>query len=168
MAGSPWQPHAMAVLVQMWHAGATGSEIAKRLGTTRNAVINKVRRLKLPIRPPPAFTLRSYPIKAVKPQSPQLPEHRLITGSTLPPLLSGVVMPSLSGGAFLPNLRAVLSPKSAPAVSTVLCRWPIGHPRTPAFRFCSEPALFPKSYCADHCSTAYLPVLTPAIGATPE
>jgi len=35
------------------------------------------------------------------------------------------------------------------------CRWPIGHPNKPGFRFCGEPAIEGKPYCGRHCALAY-------------
>lgn len=36
------------------------------------------------------------------------------------------------------------------------CRWPHGHPSEPeTFRFCGEPAVQGKPYCAAHCAVAY-------------
>lgn len=34
------------------------------------------------------------------------------------------------------------------------CRWPLGDPRHPSFRFCAEPAVPTRVYCADHCRRA--------------
>ncbi len=43
----------------------------------------------------------------------------------------------------------------AKKISGPACQWPIGDPRKPDFRFCGEPALPGKPYCADHCAAAY-------------
>jgi hypothetical protein len=37
------------------------------------------------------------------------------------------------------------------------CRWPIGEPRHPDFRFCAEPSLEGRPYCAQHWSMAFQP-----------
>ncbi len=51
---SIWSDDArVAVLREMWAMGKTASEIAKELGTTRNAVIGKAHRLELTGRPSP-------------------------------------------------------------------------------------------------------------------
>ncbi|PPR17879.1 MAG: hypothetical protein CFH37_00847 [Alphaproteobacteria bacterium MarineAlpha9_Bin7] len=36
-----------------------------------------------------------------------------------------------------------------------MCRWPIGHPGDPDFRFCGEAKIAGRPYCAEHCSLAY-------------
>jgi hypothetical protein len=37
------------------------------------------------------------------------------------------------------------------------CRWPIGDPRSPDFRFCEVVTQPGKSYCARHAAIAYQP-----------
>lgn len=37
-----------------------------------------------------------------------------------------------------------------------MCCWPDGEPGTPDFRFCGEPSLVDKPYCAKHCDRAYV------------
>ncbi len=36
-----------------------------------------------------------------------------------------------------------------------MCRWPIGHPGEPGFRFCAEPRQQGRPYCREHCALAY-------------
>ncbi len=36
-----------------------------------------------------------------------------------------------------------------------MCRWPIGHPGEPEFRFCGDARVPGRPYCADHCALAY-------------
>jgi GcrA cell cycle regulator len=44
-----WPAERVAVLKSMWADGCSASVIAEELGVTRNAVIGKVYRLKLPV-----------------------------------------------------------------------------------------------------------------------
>jgi GcrA cell cycle regulator len=37
-----------------------------------------------------------------------------------------------------------------------MCRWPLGDPTSPEFRYCGSPASS-GPYCANHCSLAYQP-----------
>ena len=49
-----WTDETIALLRQSWESGLSASEIAKRLGNvSRNAVIGKAHRLRLPSRPSP-------------------------------------------------------------------------------------------------------------------
>ncbi len=36
-----------------------------------------------------------------------------------------------------------------------MCRWPLGDPKQPGFRFCGKPALPNLPYCAEHAAIAY-------------
>ena len=36
-----------------------------------------------------------------------------------------------------------------------MCKWPIGDPATPGFRFCGKPSETGKSYCEGHMQMAY-------------
>ena len=36
-----------------------------------------------------------------------------------------------------------------------MCRWPIGHPGDPDFRFCGKPRIPTRPYCGEHCVLAY-------------
>jgi GcrA cell cycle regulator len=37
------------------------------------------------------------------------------------------------------------------------CRWPLGDPTTPEFRYCGGGAVLGLPYCAHHAQIAYLP-----------
>ncbi len=54
--------------------------------------------------------------------------------------------------------RTAARPRPAPvfAVGNAACKWPIGHPGDPGFRFCGDPALVGKPYCQDHYLKAYI------------
>lgn len=47
-----WTPERTAALIALWHEDLSTSEIGRRLGVTKNAVIGKVHRLGLPQRRP--------------------------------------------------------------------------------------------------------------------
>lgn len=36
-----------------------------------------------------------------------------------------------------------------------VCRWPIGHPKEPGFRFCGAPCGHDKPYCDEHMKTGH-------------
>lgn len=50
--GAEWTPERVATLIALWHEEHSTSEIGRRLGITKNAVIGKVHRLGLPKRRP--------------------------------------------------------------------------------------------------------------------
>jgi GcrA cell cycle regulator len=36
-----------------------------------------------------------------------------------------------------------------------MCKWPIGDPKHPDFRFCGKPSIPGMPYCGEHCAVAY-------------
>jgi GcrA cell cycle regulator len=52
MSTNEWTPERIAALIALWNEDHSTSEIGRRLGTTKNAVIGKVHRLGLPKRRP--------------------------------------------------------------------------------------------------------------------
>ena len=52
MSTADWTPEKIATLIALWNENLTTSEIGRRLGITKNAVIGKVHRLGLPQRRP--------------------------------------------------------------------------------------------------------------------
>lgn len=60
-----WTPERTAALIALWHDELSTSEIGRRLGVTKNAVIGKVHRLGLPQRRP-SPKVRSEPIHVLK------------------------------------------------------------------------------------------------------
>jgi len=158
---SPWTDVAKARLRNLWHEGLSTAEIGRRLNVSKNSVIGQAHRLDLPKRP--------YPIKYSDGQKPPR-----ISAPPHPPLPA-----RLPNRACLQRTSTVCDPKPEASVSppaTMLtrplgtvtpsarmqsyriteCCWPIGDPGTSNFRFCDEPALPGKPYCAAHARLAYV------------
>jgi hypothetical protein len=80
------------------------------------------------------------------------------------------------GGVELSTRRRAALPakREAGAWAPVLplgkgsCRWPIGEPRTPSFRYCDAPALLGKPYCAACCARAYVPAQCSGLAMMPR
>ncbi len=128
-----WTNELIHELTQLWDAGYSASHIGKRLGVSKNAVIGKAHRLKLPARPSPIRAERTVP--------------RL-----RPPAPKAVLRP-------LPALEVVPKPAPKPArrrAGGPSCLWPIGDPGEPGFHFCGEPSVPGKPYCDSHCAKAYV------------
>lgn len=118
----PWPPERVECLLALAAdrcPARSATEIGAALGISRDAVIGKLSRLKVPL--PGA-------VKARKPAAPK---------PSVPPPIE-------------------LDPGLSPAVAAILalgprsCRWPIGDPRVPGFRFCCAPRLVGSPYCAVH------------------
>ncbi len=124
-----WTPDRVKTLMALWAEGIPTLEIGRRLGVTKNAVVGKVHRLGLP--------KRQSPINAT-PRAPRVaklrPEIR-IPSMVVPPRADMVKMEDLTSG---------------------MCNWPEGEPGSEDLRFCGQPSVEGKPYCAGHCARAYV------------
>ena len=155
-----WTNERIELLQKLWLEGWSASRIARELacGITRNAVIGKVYRLGLSGR----VNARSGKVPASRPhqKAPRRPAHRhanslRIAGNTALAFHSFVIE------APAPQkVRDVVVPISEPVTISELresmCRWPIGDPAQPDFRFCGAKKLPGQGpYCACHAGIAY-------------
>jgi GcrA cell cycle regulator len=132
-----WTNELIHELTQLWDAGYSASHIGKRLGVSKNAVIGKAHRLKLPARPSPIRAERAVP--RLRPPAPK-------AVSKPRPALEVVPRP-----APKPVSRPARRRSGGPS-----CLWPIGDPGQPDFHFCGEPPVPGKPYCDSHCAKAYV------------
>lgn len=136
----------------LWGEGLSTAEIGRRLGVSKNAVVGKAHRLKLPARPSP---IRRTEPGAARPQPRRQP---------VPPLPrvapDAVPVPSMAlNQAGVAMLAVPPQPRmSRPAVfgPVAACCWPLGEPGSRNFRFCAEPSRPGKPYCEAHAAVAYV------------
>ncbi len=123
-----WTEERIAELKRLWTAGHTTSHIGKALGVSKNAVIGKAHRLKLPSRLSPI---------------------RRSSGHRKPkPALFSKRAPKIQRQ---PAFKATRSRNGAPE-----CFWPIGDPRDADFQFCGEETVPGRPYCPEHYARAYV------------
>lgn len=144
-----WSDAMQETLKVLWHDGLSASqaasEIAKRyeVPLSRSAVIGKVHRMGLsarrqayPRRPKPIF-LR--PLPAPKPAPEPAPEL-----ATPDPAPGPIQVESLKPVTFM-------------RLGDQHCRFPLGDPQTPEFRFCGNQPAPLMPYCLGHCRMTYQP-----------
>jgi GcrA cell cycle regulator len=153
-----WTEQKIQMLKDMWGHGYSASEIAKHLGgLTRNAVIGKAHRLKLSSRP--------SPIKRDDETGALITENVPVMKSTrkrvmLRPLPVVPTPPSSIKPPSKDAFRAFEGIKRSEGIAVTKagdrhCRWPVGDPRSPDFRFCGCTAHEGMPYCIDHARVAY-------------
>ncbi len=152
-----WTDERVDLLRKLWLEGLSASQIAAELshGITRNAVIGKVHRLGLSgrVKAPTA----AAPRQRTRPQ-PTRQQPR-------------TVAPVTRGNVAL-AFRPVEAPEPMPVEDVVIpmsemvtimelresmCRWPVGDPTTPEFRFCGSRTPATGPYCGHHARIAYQP-----------
>jgi GcrA cell cycle regulator len=156
---TPWTDAKIARLTQLWAEGLATAEISRRLNLSKNAVVGKAHRLRLPERPSPI-----KPREGGQPHriAPAPPPGRHTGRPTLPRL--ACLQRPLAAAAATPDRALLPSPNlEASALGMPLrprathpCCWPLGEPGSPRFRYCDEPVMAGKPYCEAHCRLAYV------------
>ena len=159
-----WTPERIERLRTLWAEGHSCSIIANRLGggATRNAVIGKASRLRLPAR---ATILRAKSTQTLSKHQP-LVWHRHKAKPAKPfyfgqnPATPTVKLPTLPLPMPTADDKARVSAK---AVKDNECRWPVGDTHDLAMRLddpihCGLPKMPGSSYCAGHHARATVPL----------
>jgi GcrA cell cycle regulator len=159
-AGLSWTDDRVALLRRLWEDGQSASKIAAQLGgVTRNAVIGKVHRLGLGGR---ARGAEEAPASTATPKAVEIETAIAVVETQAPEPV-----------AILSHRPAPVFPTPAPALEPValavskrvtimdlresMCRWPLGDPTTPEFRFCGARSITGLPYCTHHAEIAYQP-----------
>lgn len=160
-AGLSWTEERVALLRRLWEDGQSASKIAAQLGgVTRNAVIGKVHRLGL------AGRVKAGEDASVTPAKPVEAEKPVVVALAPEPVPAASHRPTPEFPPVVPPARpAAVDPVSIPVSQRVtimdlresMCRWPLGDPTTPEFRFCGARSITGLPYCTHHAEIAYQP-----------
>jgi GcrA cell cycle regulator len=161
-----WTDERVDLLKKLWNDGLSASQIAAELGgITRNAVIGKVHRLGLSGR------TKSTPVAAAppRPRKPSAPrpagaapapeqedEEPAPRPQPIAPVLEAAPLPFAEARPVeiaLPTSQRV----TIMELRESMCRWPIGDPTNPEFRFCGGRSITGLPYCPEHAQVAYQP-----------
>lgn len=121
-----WTQDRVEALTKLWAEGMSAAVIQAQLGVSRNAIIGKVHRLKLPGRPTKVSTPKRRPAR-----SPTFRIRRPVQRKAAPVI-------DLSHQC------------SFQALAPRCCKWPL-----PAGMFCGATTLDLRPYCAGHADVAY-------------
>lgn len=162
-----WTDERVELLRKLWSDGLSASQVAAELGPgiTRNAVIGKIHRLGLAERAKTASAPRP---RAAKPASRQAAVSAPVASA---PRVGGHAVHGNVALAFAPETVVVarVTPDTEVVVPmservTIMelresmCRWPMGDPTSPEFRFCGgKSPIGGGPYCAHHARIAYQP-----------
>ncbi len=158
-----WTDERVEMLKKLWQDGLSASQIAKQLGgVTRNAVIGKVHRLGLSGRSKtaPAAPAAPRPRKpsAPRPAAPAEEEPIVLRPEPIAPVMDAAV----TAMPFLETRSVEIAIPTSQRVTIMdlresMCRWPIGDPTNPEFRFCGGRSITGLPYCPEHAQVAYQP-----------
>ncbi len=183
-----WTDERIDLLKKRWTEGNSASQIAAELGgVTRNAVIGKVHRLKLESRikavPSEAETVaeaKPRPAVVEAPAAEEKAPPRLVVsapaslarpapqptarsvGSAALKVEEVVDLVAQPLAAAEPRRSAEIVPISRNLTLVQLsertCKWPLGDPLSPDFRFCGNHSGDASPYCQYHARIAFQPV----------
>lgn len=162
IAGAGWTDERVERLKTLWAEGLSASQIAAELGgISRNAVIGKVHRLKLSGRAPRSESASrskktSVPRSTVaRPAAITAPLARGNLAVALAPasLRHSDPEPKVATADVVPMARYL----TLLELDACSCRWPIGDPRSPDFRFCGAPTQPGETYCGPCSRKAFQP-----------
>lgn len=161
-AGLSWTDERVALLRRLWEDGQSASKIAAQLGgVTRNAVIGKVHRLGLAGR---VKSGEDAPVVVMKPNEVEkpavaasAPEPAVVVSHRPAPEFPQTATPAPVASAPEPAAIAVSQRVTIMDLRESMCRWPLGDPTTPEFRFCGARSITGLPYCTHHAEIAYQP-----------
>jgi len=126
-----WTPETVRQLEEHWKAGTSISDIVKDMKISKNAIIGKAHRLKLPIRTRGKSGPKTH-----------------IRSRTAP----GIRVRQRVGANVTFNPDGLISlVKLGPHD----CKWPVGDPREDDFGFCGATRMDRSPYCKQHVEVAY-------------
>ncbi|HEX8168697.1 MAG TPA: GcrA family cell cycle regulator [Beijerinckiaceae bacterium] len=161
-AGLPWTDERVELLKRLWAEGLSASQIAARMGgVTRNAVIGKVHRLGLSGRAKSAAApAQPRPRKPARAPSHPLTHRPAAHGNAAlaahpreEPQPQPEPQAEIDEDVVIPMSERV----TIMELRDSMCRWPMGDPTTPEFRFCGGKAIPSLPYCPHHSRIAYQP-----------
>src|ERR1700738_4206493 len=144
-----WTSERIALLRSYFDAGLSCSQIAREIGTTRNAVIGKMHRLGLS-RPKDAFADRLAARDAARPKAVRRKPWRLSLHAQREMLIA-----TYPGRAAEEPAVESAHKCSLLELSQAQCRWPISEPGAQDFAFCGNRSVDGLSYCVGHARIAY-------------
>ncbi|SEP09474.1 GcrA cell cycle regulator [Methylobacterium sp. ap11] len=156
-AGPGWTKERVELLKRLWSDGHSASQIAAEIGgVSRNAVIGKVHRLGLAGRVTKPNGAPAGPARRAR------PEVDASASVAAPPAMLAPAPPALAlvQPASTPSQAVALPESSRVTIMELrdfMCRWPMGDPSTPEFRFCGDRAITGLPYCTHHSRIAYQP-----------
>src|SRR6516165_103260 len=160
-----WTDERVELLRKLWLEGLSASQIANELanGLTRNAVIGKVHRLGLSgrVKTNAAASIEEEPQQAQVKQ----PQRSADPRPGVPPIIGNTALAfkpvPIEAPAPLPSEDVVIPLSERVTIMELreaMCRWPLGDPTLPEFRFCgARKPLGEGPYCAYHAGVAYQP-----------
>lgn len=149
-----WTDKMVEDLKKLWLDGLSTSEIAKKLGISKNSVVGKVHRLSLSGRPSPIKKKEEEIERAAAARAKKIKETQakeaLAVEIEEETITVSVEKPATKAAVRADNLIRVTD------LDSHTCRWPLGDPRDENFHFCGKKVRTGQTYCDEHSAIAYV------------
>lgn len=167
-----WTDERVELLKKFWSEGFSASQIAAQLGgVSRNAVIGKVHRLKLPGRGKTTPVV-SRAQKVLTGSNPSVQRARRVVPSVVPindpsdnseelALKVDFTAENVAENTVSAQSNVVMPVSrhlNLLQLSENTCRWPVGDPLLSDFHFCGADSGETNPYCAFHAKLAFQPI----------
>lgn len=168
-----WPIEKIERLRALWAEGLSTGEIAKRMNTSKNAIVGKAHRIHLPARPSPI--IRGGAGRAKRPPQPKRVGKKPTLALPASVGVKAIVEGAGKAGHELAQAleraghefqKAATTPPVQRALAALgaigltrrrpVCAWPIGEPGTKGFRFCDAESQAGSPYCHEHTQVAYV------------
>jgi GcrA cell cycle regulator len=160
-AGVTWTDERVEQLKKLWSDGLSASQIAAEIGNvSRNAVIGKVHRLGLSGRGKAKAASAQRPRKSARtPSAPLAIAESVRNNVVLAPVAAPLTLDHEPEITMEEEVVVPISERvTIMELRESMCRWPMGDPTKPEFRFCGARSVTGLPYCTHHARVAYQPV----------
>ena len=165
-----WDNATLKKLKALTGKGLSTSEIGKRLGMSKNAIVGKLNRLGWNAKAGGATAGAEKKAEVTKPDDKPVvakkttvkksePAKKTSVKATVTKTTPKVAEAKTDAKTTAKNLamhqRIIQHSLEMANLKPNQCRWPIGDPDSEHFHFCGETVFIGKPYCYEHCKQAY-------------
>ena len=163
-----WDNATLKKLKALTGKGLSTSEIGKRLGMSKNAIVGKLNRLgwnakaggatagaekKAEVKKPDDKPVVAKKTTAKKSEPAKKTSVKVTVTKTTPKVAEAKTDAKTTAKNLAMHQRIIQHSLAMANLKPNQCRWPIGDPEH--FHFCGETVFIGKPYCYEHCKQAY-------------
>ena len=165
-----WDNATLKKLKALTGKGLSTSEIGKRLGMSKNAIVGKLNRLgwnakaggatagaekKAEVKKPDDKPVVAKKTTAKKSEPAKKTSVKVTVTKTTPKVAEAKTDAKTTAKNLAMHQRIIKNSLEIAKLKTNQCRWPIGDTNSEHFHFCGETVFIGKPYCYEHCKQAY-------------
>ena len=165
-----WDNATLKKLKALTGKGLSTSEIGKRLGMSKNAIVGKLNRLgwnakaggatagaekKAEVKKPDDKPVVAKKTTEKKSEPAKKTSVKATVTKTTPKVAEAKTDAKTTAKNLAMHQRIIQHSLEMANLKPNQCRWPIGDPDSEHFHFCGETVFIGKPYCYEHCKQAY-------------